>query len=340
MRGARLLRRAVKAAALLLCLAGVSTSAAGPPADPSTPALPAPSTGPTDEVTLAVYLPGLYFTQISARVQLGEELAAHLSQALGRRTTARVYATAESLESDAARLSVALVEAPYAAARLHLLTPLCVATADGREETKLVILSAASGPVRGAEDLRQHRLAYAALAFEEQAFLSNFVFEGDLQLSREHLEPGRDASSALSKVSLKKAEAVLLYEDDRAQALRAGLRVIYETAPLPRPTLVVFDKNQDEAQVQRLREAMARFSGKVHPQLRSFKPAIADRYLSLRWQMQRRSPRLPPLLELLRDGSNPTKEGARPPADDLHLPGLSAAPPGPLPAPSLRSYLP
>ena len=54
-----------------------------------------------------------------------------------------------------------------------------------------------------------------------------------------------NVGSVLSLASLKKAEAVLLYEDDLAQGKQAGLSAIYRGAPVPRPTLATSTKSPD-----------------------------------------------------------------------------------------------
>lgn len=323
--------------ALLLGAVAAAQPAAPPPA--AAPAAPPAAAPASDEPALvALYLPGLYFSQVRGKAELGDELARHLSAALGRPATSRIYATAEAMDADRAHITVALLEAPTIAARLTQLTPLCVAAEPGEAAaerpatTRLVVL--APPPLRDVRALPGRRLAYAAQPGFE-AFLEHVVFEGELHLGEAALSPARDAASALSKISLRKAEAVLLYEEDAERAAPAGLRPLYQGPPLPRPSLVVFDDNQAAAQVGRLREAMCRFSGQSHPRLRAFRPTTPDPYLALHWQMQRRAARLPPLLDLGAVGS-----GA------LALPGLSQLqeaarrPQPPLPQPPLRLYAP
>lgn len=318
--------RSVRAviAALLLLAGGAHSQPVAPPRG--------------DEMVVAIYLPGLYFSQLAAKVELGTEIAEHLSLSLGRRVTARVYATPEAMQGDRAPVMLALVEAPYVAARLgsadNPVVPLCTASVNGREDTRLLVMG--GGLLSDVRQLGAHRLAYVSLPElgpkqDIQDFLVNFVFEGELPLAQDHLEPARDAASALSKVSLKKAEAVLLYEDDAAQGRKAGLRTLYESPPLPRPTLVLISQSQgaghgvDEREVQRLREVMARFAGRAHPQLRSFRPAVSERFAALQQRIQHRNQRLPPFLELAHDAPGPRLP--RPATADL-------------PAPLLRVYAP
>ncbi len=296
--------------------AGAAPTAPAAPATPTPPATPAP---PGGEMIVAIYLPGLYFAQLDGKVALGAELAAHLSRSTGRPAAARVYATAAALETDIPRITIALVEATYVATRMSTLTPLCTASVNGKEDTHFVVLS---GPSAGPASLRGQRLAYAALPYQEQPFLENFVFEGELRFTHDRLEPARDAASALSKISLKKADAVLLYEDDVVHA--RGLRPTYESGPLPRPTVIVFDDIMEPQEVQRLREIMTRFTGHTHPQFQSFRPAVADRYEKLLWHIQRNNQRLPPLVNLMRE--------------DLLQPRLPPAAPTSLPLPPLKPY--
>lgn len=288
-----------------------------------------PGRAQQDELVVAVYLPGTHFPQLATKVALGGELAEHLGASLGRKAVSRVYATADALEGDKGRITVALVEAPYIAARLNMLTPLCVATSGASSETRLLVMAGAAVPEAAA--LRQHRLAFAQIGQGEQSFLENFLFEGVLPLSRERLQPARDAASALSLITVRKADAVVLYEGDEAQGRQAGLQAIYRSVPLPRPTLVVFDDSSpDAAQVGKLREVMARFSGRAYPPIGSFRAATPDRYLALFGQMQRRAQHLPPLLSLSREGPPLRLPVPIPPA--LPRPPLTVyAPPLPLP---------
>lgn len=303
-----------------LGLALPSGVAAGPAAPPS-----ASSPAATDELVVAVYLPGVYFAQLSGKLELGKELAAHLQKALGRPVTSRVYATAEDLEHDSARLTLALVEAPYVAAHPSTVTPLCVSLVNGKDETRMVILG--GGELKDLSELQGKRLAYSGLGRDEMQFLENFVLEGEMTLRRELLEPGRDAASALSKIGLRRADAVLLYEGDAGEGRQAGLRVLYESAYLPRPTLVTFTQGVGHSgtPVALLRDAMSRFVGAAHPQIRAFRPAVAERYQTLRGHIGSRARRLPPALELFKD---------EPPVR------LPVAQSGPLPLPPVRIYAP
>jgi hypothetical protein len=126
---------------------------------------------------VAIYLPGLYFAKLDTKVALGAELAEHISRLLGRPAVSRVYATAEAMQNDAPHITMALVEATYVAARLSYLTPLSTASVNGKEETHIQVL--ADPAVGGIANLHARRLSYAALPYEEQPFLDNFVFEGN-----------------------------------------------------------------------------------------------------------------------------------------------------------------
>jgi hypothetical protein len=95
----------------------------------------------TAERILAIYLPGMYFAQIDDKVALGNELAAHLQPRSDdpRRLTPRVYATAEALDADAARIVLGLLESPHIASRLALWAPLAVAAPRGTSEARIQV---------------------------------------------------------------------------------------------------------------------------------------------------------------------------------------------------------
>jgi len=253
------------------------------------------------ERVLAIYLPGVYFAQLERKLELGNELAAFLQQRLGERyhLNARVYGTEDALTADAARIALALVESPFVATKLPQLLPVSVALAAGSTETRLLVLG--SPAVSSLPDLRKTALTYAAVLDQSQAFFDNFVFEGELALPKANLAPTRDVASALSLASLRKAEAVMLYEDDAALGRQSGLRPLYQSDRLPRPTLVLLDRKTDGGEVQRLRDALSQFRGQVHPTLRAFRPTTEAPYLALRARIERKPRRLPPLLEQTED---------------------------------------
>jgi hypothetical protein len=252
-----------------------------------------------EDRVLAVFLPGVHFGSLEQRLELGNELATHLFNKLGERyrLTPRVYSSADAMEADAGRIALALVEAPYVAARLTALLPLSVATAGpSAAETRLVIMAAPS--VRLPTELRRVGLAFASPLEAPQALLDNLIFEGELGIPREVWQPTRDVASALSLASLHKAEAVLMYEDDLAAARQASLRPLYTSDRLPRPTLVMMDRRADAAEAQRVREALAQFKGQVQPTLRAFRATSDEPYQALRARMEKRPRRTPLLVEL------------------------------------------
>lgn len=253
--------------------------------------------GAEDRV-LAVFLPGVHFASLEQRLELGNELVTHLSAKLGERyrLTPRVYSSADAMEADAGRIALALVEAPYVAARLSALLPVSVATAASGEQTRLVVM--ASPAVRLPTELRRVGLAFASPLEAPQALLDNLLFEGELSIPREVWQPTRDVASALSLASLHKAEAVLQYEDDLAAGRQAQLRPLYLSERLPRPTLVMMDRRADAAEVQRVREALAQFKGQVQPTLRAFRATNDEPYQALRGRMEKRQRRGPILVEL------------------------------------------
>lgn len=271
---------------------------------PPRPILAQPGDG---ERILAVYLPGVYFARLEDKVELGNELALHLGkQAAGSgdeplRLTPRVYATQEALDADSARIVLLLAESPLIAARLSTLQPVAVVAPGGSSETRLAVL--ASPAIRTLADLRGSKLFYALPLENPQSFAENLLFEGELALARDRLVSARDVGSLLSLASLRKADAILLYEDDVAGAQKAGLRALYTSAPLPRPTLAVVERRLPGADLARLREVMAGFRSSTLPAWRSFRGTGEAAYQALRTRQERRPRRLPPLLELDEDAA-------------------------------------
>lgn len=253
---------------------------------------------------LAIYLPGVYFAQLERKLELGNELCAYLAERLGDgyRLTPRVYADLAPLDADAeaGRIVLGLVESPLVAMRLPALVPVSVATtASG--DTRLVVLARPSISRLGG--LRNTRLVHAAPLDKPQAFFDNFVFEGELALGSERLTTTRDVASALSLVSLKKADAIVLYEGDEALGQNVGLHALYRTTPLPRPTLVAFDRHLGQPALARLREALGQFQGRVHPGLRTYRATNELPYQALRTRIVERPRRLPGLIDMVEENA-------------------------------------
>ena len=248
------------------------------------------------ERVLAIYLPGVYFAQLERKLDLGSELATHLHKKLGDKyhLSARVYVSADAMEADAGRIAMILTESPYVAANLQKLLPL--AAAGSGSDTRLLVLATAA--VRSLTDLRRGGLVYASPVEPPQAFLEHFVFEGELAIGKDMLQSARDVASALSLLSVQKAQAVLLYEDNLASVRATNLRTLYRSELLPRPTVVLPGRAADPAEQQKLREALASFRGQVHPDLQTFHAVTDAPYQKLRDRMQQKSRRLPKLLEL------------------------------------------
>lgn len=263
---------------------------------------------------LAVYLPGVLFARLEDKVELGNELASHVAAQLGERyrLTARVYATQEALDADAAHIVLLLAESPLVAARASTLQPLVVAAAGTNTETRVHVL--ASPALSALADLRGNKLHYALPLDNPALFVENLLFEGELSLPREKLIMARDVSSLLSLASLRKADALLLYEDDLAQGQKAGLRSLYSSAPLPRPTVAASDKHVPSSDIARVRDALTQFRSTNQPTWRSFRPTQEAPYQALRQRQERRPKRLPPLLELDDDaGQLPLPQPPQPP---------------------------
>lgn len=273
--------------------------------------------GGEGERILAIYLPGVYFAQLENKVELGHELANYIAAQMGDRfrLTPRVYAALDALDADAGRVVLGLLEAPLVAARLSSLQPVqvAIAGAGGSSEARLQVL--ASSNIKSLADLRASKLHYALAMDSPLSFFENVLFEGELPLARDRLVSARDVSSLLSLASLRKADAIVLYEDDAAQAQKAGLRPLFTGGSLPRPTLVVFDRRVAAADVARLRDVMTGFKSASQPSLRSFRATGEAPYQTLRGRAERRPRRLPPLLELDED------------AAPLPLPHAPSAPP-------------
>jgi len=284
--------------------------------------VPRPATAAEPNV-LALFLPGVSFEQLENKLQLASELAEYLTKLEPKRPlTPRVYATLEAFNDDRGAIAIALIEGPLVAERLESYLPFAVSATASGTETRLLVLG--NSEVRRPFALKTTRLAHAVGMKNPRPFFDHFFFDGELALSGDQYTGTRDVGSVLSLASLKKADAVLLYEDDVAQGRQAGLSPIYRGAPMPRPTLVLLDRRTAPAEVQRLREAMSQFRGKVHPTIHSFRPTSEAPYAILRARIDRTPRRLPPLLELADERSAlPLPRPAQGSVSDVSLQSLA-----------------
>ena len=207
----------------------------------------------TGEQILAIYLPGVYFARLEDKVRLGNRLVTpgEAPSGLGDerlRLTPQVYATQEALDADAARTVLLLaVTAGHRRGCPRYNPSLWRRRAGGR--TRLVVLT--SGAIRVLSDFAATSCSLPCRWKTPGASPKTCCLR---QAGAGARPPGlgRDVGSLLS-LRCAKADAILLYEDDAAQAQKAGLRSLYVSAALPRPTLAVYERRLPGIDLSRLR---------------------------------------------------------------------------------------
>lgn len=239
-------------------------------------ALAAPAPAAAD-ITLGVFAPAARFGNMQARIDLGQQLAAHLSSITGEQIKSRAYAQADDFDKASREgLALALVDAT------HLVVsggpaPRVLAAAP------YVKWQLISRQVRTVSELRGKRLSLAAVGKGAERRLLEGLFEGEARQlfpEGERLSVAQDSASAEAALALGKADAALLPEGVQRPA--GEMVVLLEFPAMPGLVLVAYPPVKPDA-YERIRNAAASFHG-ADP-LPSLLPADGDVLATVRQRL-------------------------------------------------------
>jgi len=175
------------------------------------------------------------------RFRVGEALAKQLSEKLGREVAARSFAKWEDFERAAAdgQIDAAVVES-FAAAESKAVYPvLGQSSLEGEERPRWAVIT--QGP-SSVVALKRKRLAVIkGVGAQEDKFVRNVVFAGDLPQNHFTLVPVPSIESALKVLDAGSAEAALVPLSKVPQ----GATVVYRSPRLPAPVAVYVRGSQD-----------------------------------------------------------------------------------------------
>jgi hypothetical protein len=184
-------------------------------------------------ISVGVYMPSVYFPDSLARARYAETLARGLEGALGQPVRGRAFGASGEFQAQVAAGGVdfAAVDAAYAIQHGGF-EPLAQAQSGGNPARPLIVL--ASGGAGSVSALAGQPIVLFDVGANEDRFLSNFVFQGQVGPDYfKRAKPVRDAQAALSVVQLGKARVTLGYEGSGG-----GLSPVFTSRAAPLPVFV------------------------------------------------------------------------------------------------------
>lgn len=175
------------------------------------------------------------------RFRVGEALATKLSEQLGREVAARSFAKWEDFERAAAegQIDAAVVESFAAAEGKAAYRVLAQSSLEGEERPRWAVVT--KGP-SSIPALKHKRLAVIkGVGAQEDKFVRNVVFAGDLPQNHFTLVPVPSIESALKILDAGSAEAALV----PLPKVPEGTTVVYRSPRLPAPVAVYLHGPED-----------------------------------------------------------------------------------------------
>lgn len=165
-------------------------------------------------ITVAIFAPNAPFESGTERFAFINRLAQQITSVAGVPAAGKAYARSSDLEAAIRnhQIDFAVIDGVYLAERGVPYTVLATATSGGDTAPKWALFSSSATRI---DELQGKKLSMAASGPRDVDFLSNALFDGELQVTK--FFAGRpttapDISSAVTAVSLHKADAVFAPE--------------------------------------------------------------------------------------------------------------------------------
>jgi ABC-type amino acid transport substrate-binding protein len=215
--------------------------------------LPAAARG-EQTVRVAIYAPNAAFVAGTDRHSFVTHLAEQITAAAGVHAEGKAWVRAADFEAAVKKKEVdfAVLDGVYLAERNVPYTVLATAAAGGETASRWALFSATA---TGLHDLQGGKLVLPATGPRDVAFVENALLDSELQVAKffaaDRLSPP-DVSSAVTAVSLKKADAVFA-PDGQGN----GLKKLYESrASVPYPAFCAVDGNLTPELVAKVKRAV------------------------------------------------------------------------------------
>jgi hypothetical protein len=191
----------------------------------------------SQELVVAVYVPGSVVASAQARSEYAQSLANQLGQKVGRPARGVAFARARDLETAVQRREIhaAVLDPVYLAGRAAAKV-LATATSGGGSSVAAIGVSRIKG---GLSAHRGKKLIVPSAGGAEARFVEGFVLEGQATSAEfwSAVSTAPDAASAIAAVAGEQADVALVLDSSGARSLaqQRGLAVAFTTRSLPGP---------------------------------------------------------------------------------------------------------
>jgi hypothetical protein len=251
-------------------------------------AVATPSARAADKsITIAIFAPNAPFESGTERFAFINRLAQQVTSAAGVPANGKAFARASDLETAIRNKQVdfAVIDGVYLAERGVPYQVLATATSGGDTAPKWALFSASVAKV---EELQGKKLSMAASGPRDAEFVSNALFDGELQVAKffSARSTAPDIASAVAAVNLKKADAVFA-----PQGQGKGLKMLFEVRDrVPNPAFCEIGGGMAPEIVSKVKAAVLGH-GAAGPGLDGWRPSGGEPYRALAARMGSRARR-------------------------------------------------
>jgi hypothetical protein len=238
-------------------------------------------------LTIAIFAPNAPFESGTERFAFINRLAQQVTAAAGVPATGKAFARSSDLETAIRNKQVdfAVIDGVYLAERGVPFQVLATATSGGDIAPKWALFS---GTVARVEELQGKKLSMAASGPRDAEFVSNALFDGELQVGKffSTRQTAPDIASAVAAVNLKKADAVFA-----PQGQGKGLKMLFEVRDrVPNPAFCEVAGSVSADVVAKVKAAVLGH-GAAGPGLDGWRASGGEAYRALSARMSSRSRR-------------------------------------------------
>jgi hypothetical protein len=259
-----------------------------------------------EKLVVAIYAPNS-FDSGAARYSFANKVAQAISKAAGVAVEPKAYARAGDFEAAAKKGQVdfAILDGVYLAEKGgSAYSVLATAVSSGETSTRWWLLAADPGCVL---DLQGKRLAYASSGSRDAAFIDNVLLEGEVPKLFSARQSAPDVASAVTAVTLHKADAVFAPE-----GTGKGLQRVFDAGRVPNPAFALVKTTLPSEIVSKVKSAIAGAPG--GGSYSGWRAGSSDGYRSMASRMAARA-RHPLMAEPPAITLDPTEALALPPLE-------------------------
>jgi hypothetical protein len=261
----------------------------------------------SEKLVIAIYAPNAPFDSGEARYSFTACVARQITKATGVTAEPKAYARASDFEAAVKKGQVdfSVLDGVYLAERGTPYSVLAIATSSGEPATRWWLLSTEQVSLL---ELQGKRLAHAATTGRDASFIENALLEGEVPKLFSARQATPDVASAVTAVTLHKADAVFAPE-----GASKGLKRVFDAGRVPNPAFVVTRASLDADLVAKVKSAVL---GASHcgGAFDGWKGGSADPYRVLAGRLGART-RRPLMAEPVALGIDPTEALVLPPLD-------------------------